>query len=192
MAANKAGKRGTSRKPRKSWGELSPRSRDRAARQAAEQYGLTRRQARERYNRGTYSPFSTDPEKRVPESVRKTPGKYPRFMATVDESQLRQEAYDHVRHALTGGMDTFGYNDSVVRVNILGVRKENGTVIPPHASLDVVLKMRNASESQLGEWAKYQPGKSKSGPKSGTPAWIRNAGWHDSQGRWHSVFWYHG
>jgi hypothetical protein len=192
MAGSKGGKRKTaSQKPRQSWGDLNRRSRDRAAREAA-QYGLSRRQARERYNRGTYKPFAREPEKRVPESVRKNPEKYPRFLATVDESQLRQDSYEHVRHALTGGMDTIGYNDSVVRANILGVRRADGTVIPPHASLDVVLKMRSASESQLREWAKYQPSKSKSGPQTGTPAWIKNAGWHDGDGRWHSVFWYHG
>ena len=181
------------RKPRRSWGSLSKRSRDRAARQASEQFGLTRRQARERYGRGTFSPFSKDPVKRIPESVRKHPEKYPRFMATVDETSTRESAYHHVRNALTGGFDTIGYNDFAVQANILGVRKADGSVIPPRASFEAVMKMASASEGDLRAWASYQPGKSnQTRPQAGTPAWIKNAGWHDGKGRWHSVFWYHG
>lgn len=43
----------------KLWSALSRQHRDRAA-QLAEQYGLSRRQARERYNRGTFTPFARD------------------------------------------------------------------------------------------------------------------------------------
>lgn len=42
--------------PKTLWGQHSKAYRDRVARQAAERHGLTRRQARERYNRGTFKP----------------------------------------------------------------------------------------------------------------------------------------
>lgn len=59
------------RRPRKSWGSHSRQYRDRIAQQAQQKYGLSRRSAREMYNRGTYRPGAKQAEDRVPQKVRK-------------------------------------------------------------------------------------------------------------------------
>src|SRR6201999_2093464 len=60
-------------KPRKQWHQLTPQARERAARQAAKDYGLSRKQARERYNRGTYRPFAKEPVNRIPKHAPRLP-----------------------------------------------------------------------------------------------------------------------
>lgn len=168
--------RASNRKPRHSWGQLSRASRDRATRVAAERYGLTRRQARERYNRGTFSPFSKDPAKRVPESVRKHPQNYPRYQASTDLESLRERAYRNVDSALS--RETFQYSDVTVRDSVY-----------QRASVDALLKMANASDDELMKWARAQ---NPSQGKKLVPGWQSDFGWWDSNGKWHNIFWYHG
>lgn len=51
--------------PRRSWGSYSRAWRNKMAARAAEEEGLTRRQARERFNRGTYHPNRNKPSDRI-------------------------------------------------------------------------------------------------------------------------------
>lgn len=163
-------------KPRRSWGSLTKRSRDRAARQAAEKYGLTRRQARERYGRGTFSPFSKDPVKRIPKSVRERPHDYPRYQASADLESLRERAFRNADSALSG--ESFQYNKFTVKDAIYN-----------HASVDALMKIANASDDELMKWARAQtPGQAK----RLVPGWKPDFGWSDDNGKWHNIFWYHG
>lgn len=149
---------------RKQWHQLSRAARDRAARQAAQDYGLNRRQARERYNRGTYSPFSRDPVKRVPKNA-------PRYPITAGRD-LKEAAVKNMDRKLG---DYFSYN----RFNVLDA-------IQHHASQEALAHMAGASEDELTTWASAQTRRGKS-----TPFWLRNLGWYGSDGKWHNVFWYH-
>lgn len=62
--------------PRHSWGSMSRKSRDTAARTAAQKYGLSRQSARRMYNRGTFRPFAREAEQRVPQAVKRNPERY--------------------------------------------------------------------------------------------------------------------
>lgn len=160
---------------RKSWGELSKRSRDRAAREAAAKYGLTRRQARERYNRGTYSPFSPNPEKRIPQSVRKHPQRYPRYEASADLESLRERAYQNIESALAA--ESFEYNPFAVL-----------DAVNNRASVDALVKMGNATHDELLRWARAQ---NPAQARKAVPGWKPDMGWWDDNGKWHNIFWYH-
>src|SRR5579859_3019901 len=117
------------RKPQ--WGKLTPAARDRAARTAAKDYGLSRKQARERYNRGTYRPFSRDPVKRVPKTA-------PRYPVSVGRD-LKAAAIKNIDRHLG---DRFGYN----RFTVLDA-------IEHHATDDALIRMAGASEDELITWA---------------------------------------
>jgi hypothetical protein len=151
-------------KPRKQWGQLSRAARERAAREAAKDYGLSRRQARERYNRGTYRPFSRDPVKRIPESA-------PRYPVSVGRD-LKEAAIKNMDTKLG---DYFSYN----RFTILDA-------IEHHASTEALQRLAGASEDELTTWAAAQTRRSKN-----TPQWLRTLGWTDDRGKWHNIFWYH-
>lgn len=136
------------RKPQ--WSKLSRASRDRWARIAQQQYGLSRRQARERYNRGTWSPGSRDPQKRVPLSVRK-------FEDSLEVLRARAiRNYDHrIGHY-------FKYNRQTVLSNIYD-----------HASRQALTMMVGADEDELTAWASYQSSTS-------APRFIKSVGWTDN------------
>lgn len=153
------------------WHNLSRAARDRAAREAAKDYGLSRRQARERYNRGTYSPFSRNPVKRIPQNA-------PRYPVTAGKD-LKAAAIANMDKKLG---DYFGYN----RFTVL-------EAIEHHASQEALARLAGASEDELTTWAQaqtaYRMGRKGSGQK--TPHWLRTLGWTDERGKWHNVFWYH-
>jgi len=163
------------RKPRKSWGDLTRKSRDRAARESMRKYGFTRRQTRDRYNRDTYSPFSTVPAKRVPESVRKNPRKYPAYRDSADFELLRELAFANIDSSLVSL--TMQYNAFSVR-----------DMIDKHASVDTLHKMADASAEDIMSWAR--PQSAAEARKLGA-VWKAEYGWKDDNGKWHNVFWYH-
>lgn len=153
------------RKP--AFGKLTKASRDRAARVGARDYGLSRRQVRERYNRGTYRPFAKRPGDRVPKHSPVRPVTGPDVL-----NDLRDRAQQNFDRQLG---DTFKYNRSTV-VN----------AIQNHASVAALRRMAGASEDELLTWASVQKRYGKS-----TPSWLRNMGWVDEKGKWNNVFWYH-
>lgn len=150
-------------KPRKQWHELTLKSRDRAAREAATKYGLSRRQTRERYNRGTYRPFTREPLKRIPEHA-------PRYPVALGKD-LKEAAIKNFDQKLG---DRFKYN----RFTVLDA-------IQHHSSAEALIRMAGASEDELITWASAQR---KGKP---TPSWLKSLGWNDEHGKWHNVFWYH-
>lgn len=147
---------------RKQWSQLTPAARDRAARTAARDYGLSRKQARERYNRGTYRPFAKEPVKRIPKNA-------PRMPIAVGRD-LKAAAIKNMDAKLG---DYFSYN----RFTVLDA-------IEHHANDQALLRMAGATEDELTTWAQAQTGGRK------TAAWLKNLGWYDD-GHWHNVFWYH-
>lgn len=149
---------------RKQWHQLSRAARDRAARRAAEQFGLSRRQARERYNRGTYRPFAKDPVNRIPANA-------PRMPVSLGRD-LKEAAIKNI-DAKIG--DYFSYN----RATVLDA-------IQHHASSEALIRMAGASEDELVTWASSQTAKGKR-----TPHWLKNLGWYGDDGKWHNIFWYH-
>ena len=163
------------RKPRKSWGDLTRKSRDRAARESMQKYGLTRRQVRDRYNRGTYNPFSPAPVKKVPESVRKHPHKYPAYRDSDDFTALRDKAFANIDASLVS---------LTMQYNIFNVRD----MIDNHATVDTLRKMADASAEDIMSWA--TPQTAAEARKLGA-VWKAEYGWKDDNGKWHNVFWYH-
>lgn len=155
----------------KQWSDLSPKSRDRAARMAAEQYGLTRKQARERYNRGTYKPFAKNPVARIPKNA-------PHYPIAIGRD-LKEAAIRNMDAKLG---DYFSYE----RLTVLDA-------VEHHASDDALVRMAGASEDELTTWAQAQTSAHQGERGSGqrTPGWLKNLGWRDERGKWHNVFWYH-
>lgn len=154
----------------RSFRSLTKQSRDRVARAGA-QYGLTRRQTRERYNRGTYNPLSSNPVKRVP-------ARAPYYPVVMGRS-LKDQAIANMDRA-------FGERLKYNRFNVLDA-------IENHASEAALRRMANASPDELEHWAEYQRRNSyttRNGDRQVTPGFVRSLGWSD-HGRWRNVFWYH-
>jgi hypothetical protein len=156
------------------FGELSKRARDRAAR-AGREHGLTRRQVRERYNRGTYSPFARTPEKRVPREFR-------RYTDDTGKVDWREAALDKMRTTFS---DYYQYSDDSVVYYA-----EN---MPIEAARLIVM----STEAEMLHWGSVgQPDKT-----TGEPPPIEN--WNLPggitlndvsvyvNGEWNNVFWYH-
>lgn len=156
--------------PRTRWGNLARSTRDRYARQARAQFGISRRSAREMYNRGTWRPAARNPEHRVPRDVLRNPSKYAgRNIPGVSISDLRSMALANWDRQLG---DYFKFNRFTILENI------------DHASPETLSMIAGASENELTEWASYQD-------RKGAPQFVRASGWKDEKEQWHSVFWYH-
>lgn len=154
-------------RPRR-WGNLSRATRDRYARQA-EQFGVSRRSAREMYNRGTYKPAARSPERRAPLAVQRHPEKYA-AITSQNMQELQNAAIDNVNRQLG---DYFKFNVMRVVDNIIA-----------HGSPKTLRLIANATEDQMTSWARY------SDPEE-APQFIRAAGWYDEKGNWHNIFFYH-
>lgn len=155
---------------KKQFGDLSKRSQDRIA-QEGSRFGLTRRQSRERYNRGTFNPLARTPDRRIPRHA-------PYYPVSAGE-ELKTAALKNMDAKLG---DRFAYNRDTVQL-ALG-----------HASDDALRRMAGASDDELDSWAEFQRRygyTSKSGRKQETPEWLRSLGWVNKKGKWVNVFWYH-
>lgn len=162
-------------KKSRKFGELSKTARERATRTGKREYGLTARQVRERYNRGTYNPFARgDPRERVPVEWRPYVGE--------DGKVIWQDAaLDNIRIHLS---DYYKYiDDSVVYYT-------------EHANDTVARIMAMATEDELVQWAKPQPD-SEGNPPSidtwvGLPSGLtlNDVGVY-VHGEWNNIFWYH-
>src|SRR6185437_13240943 len=148
---------------RKQWHDLTPQARDRAARQAARDFGLSRKQARERYNRGTYRQFAREPVNRIPKNA-------PRMPVSLGP-KLKEAAMRNMQRQLG---DYFQFN----RFTVLDA-------IEHHASTEALQRMAGATEDELVTWAQAQRNSKQ------TPYWLRHLGWYGDDGKWHNVFWYH-
>ena len=159
------------------FGDLPKDARDRAARIGKARFDLTRRQVRERYNRGTYNPYSRSPGGRVPLEFRayRSAGSSDVDWQEAAEDKLRRTYEDYYK----SNEDTIVYNaahmgDALARVVV------------------------SASEDDLVAWASIQP------DADGNPPDIE--AWHllglpehitlDDvsvyiDGNWHNIFWYH-
>ena len=157
---------------KRQFGDYTPANRDRIAREGA-RYGLTRRQSAERLNRGTFNPLSRDPVKQVPQHA----PFYPLETGRV----LRDRAMQNI-DKIVDYDDPFMIAKGVDRTTILDA-------IENHASEQALIRMANASEAELKDWARYQKAYSYKGKK--TPEWVRSLGWTDGNGKWHNIFWYH-
>jgi len=161
----------------RSFGQLPKNARDRAARIAKRDYGLTRRQVRERYNRGTYNPFARgDPLLRIPRELR-------RYAERTNEGiEVNWE------EAAIGRMsaffkDYYGYSADTVAYNV------------SQASDDVLRYMATASEDEIRDMASIQPDVNGHNPDFMDIKWPvkdEDIGWTDAKGKWHNNFWYHG
>lgn len=159
------------------FGELSKKSRERAAR-AGRQYGLSRDAVRGRYNRGTYNPLSTDPLTRLPRELRG------RADPVTGELDWRDLALDNMRRHLS---DYFKYNDDAV------------VFFTQSMSDDTARIVAMATEDELLQYASPQPVKQKDG--SFKPPPIEQFGLPPGvklkdvsvyvNGEWNNVFWYH-
>lgn len=163
--------------PKRKFGDLGKAARERAAR-AGREYGLTRRQTRERYNRGTFNPLSSDPGKRVPLEYRHFTGP---GGTGVD---WQEAALDNLR-AKFG--DYFKVNDDTLVFNAY------------HMSDDIARLVATAGEDELSAWASIQPDADGNAPDietlrdAGLPDWVTldDIGTYDDDGNWYNIFWYH-
>jgi len=151
---------------RKQFGDLTKRSQNRIAAEGS-RYGLTRRQSRERYNRGTFNPLSRNPARAIP-------ARAPYYPVQTGDT-LKDRAFKNMRAKLG---DTYQWNDKKVK-----------DAIYFHASDDALRRMAGASEDELSTWAESQKRYSYKG--KATPEWLRSLGWYDGKGKWRNVFWYH-
>lgn len=160
------------------FGKLSRASRERAARAGAE-YGLTRRQVRERYNRGTFNPFArSNPDLRVPREFRNQPRTGGGGIDWSDAALANME-----RHL---GMYV-KYND----FNVIA-RAED---VYPHKSQQVLRVIAQASENELLSWASVQdvngaPPDIDAFPNLPAGLTVDDVGYY-TNGKWNNIFWYH-
>ena len=157
---------------RKQFGKLTERNRDKIAQDAA-RYGLTRRQARERYNRGTYNPLARTETKRIPQRASYYPVETGRA--------LKDAAIKNMDAMLTDRVNKYGEIANYNRFTVLDA-------IENHATDSALRRMAGASESELAGWAEFQARRSFKG--KATPEFVSSLGWYDD-GEWHNVFWYH-
>src|SRR5882757_2387860 len=145
---------------RKLWSTLARKTRDRYADQAYERYGLSRRSAREMYNRGTWRPGS--PDLTVPRAAKRQPERYR------PPSELRARA-------LANFVAQLGH---YIKFNIATVTRN----IYDHASLRALRIIIGSDDDDLTEWAHWQT-------ETAAPEWIAREGWWDQDGDWHNLFW---
>ena len=91
-----------------------------------------------------------------------------------------QAAYDNMVRQLG---DRFKWNNFTVM-----------DALNSHASDDSLRMIGGASEDELVTWAEAQArreGQSQADWERQVPAWLRNMGWWDSNGKWHNILWYH-
>lgn len=162
---------------RKQWGDLSKDARDRAASIAERRFGLTRRQVRERYNRGSYNPFARgDPLQRVPAEFRGQAVEVAPGQIGVDWSALALQ--NMTRHL----GDFYKWSEDSVVENL------------SHASDELLRVIATATTDEIMEFAFIQNPEERYalprglsvdeigyyviGKKSGKPEWV-------------NIFWYH-
>ena len=154
------------------YGDLTERSRDRIAREGA-RFGLTRRQSAGRYNRGTFNPLSRNEAKQIPKNAP--------FFPVATGRELKDRAMRNIDRIVDFD-DPFEVARGVDRNTILDA-------VEHHASDQALIRMANASDAELKQWARYQKAYSSKGKK--TPEWVRSLGWKDANGKWLNIFWYH-
>lgn len=151
---------------RRTFGQLTKRSQERALR-AGDEYGLTRKQVRDRYNRGTFNPFSrTRPQLRVPTELRE-------FTPT-GETDWKAAALANLRYHLS---DYFKYEDYAVLEAV------------DRASEDVLKAMALMSEGELIALAHVQD-ESEFLPNLPRGLTTADIGYYKNH-EWHNIFWYH-
>jgi hypothetical protein len=151
---------------RKQFGQLTSRSQDKIA-QEGSRYGLTRRQSRERYNRGTFNPLARTPVHRIPQRAP--------YYPVASGQELKDRALRNMDAKLG---DRLSYNREAVE-----------SAVTKHASDAALRRMAGASSDELESWAEAQRRNQYKGKQ--TPEWLRSLGWVNSKGKWINVFWYH-
>lgn len=165
--------------------QLSRAARDRAARIGSERYGLSRRQVRERYNRGTWNPYARgDQTLRIPREYRQYAQIDQAGEITVDWGRA---AYANMRAAF-GPDNTRGerekWNDDAVDYKMRFVASDRMAQI-----------IALASPAELEAWAEIQPtpgGFPDRESWRGLPPDITMDDIGYTRGSsWFSIFWYH-
>jgi hypothetical protein len=152
--------------------KLSPAARSRAAR-AGQEYGLTRRQVRERYNRGTFNPFArSDPSMRVPAEYRSQAVRLENGQIGVDWAALAQQ------NMISKLGDYFKWSEDRVVANI------------DRASPHVQRVMAMASESEIIELAYIQSKTEAESIEMPYDLLPDDIGYY-KDGEWRNIFWYH-
>jgi hypothetical protein len=174
---------------RKQFGKLSKSSRDRAARIGREQWGLSRDQVRDRYNRGTFNPFArANPELRVPREYRRAAGVNEAGQIVVDWEQMAYLNYNDLLGPGSPKGETYKYNPRTVQDNLSRTTETVWRIIAL------------ATESELRAWASIQPDANGNGPGDpyvflGFPVaagiTMEDLGYYDRGGSWNNIFWYH-
>jgi|SRR5215831_10531573 len=155
-------------KRKRQWHDLSERARKRAE-LAGRGYGLTRKQTRERYNRGTYNPLASKGSNlRVPRNFRE--------FAEGGVVDWKTAAYDNVTKQIG---DYFKFNEFAVLANI-----------EEHASEMALRIMAMASEDELIAYARIQEGRNGAPPQMPPGIKPTDIGYF-TNGRWNNIFWYH-
>ncbi len=145
-----------------------------------ERYNLTRKQVRDRYNRGTFNPFArARPELRVPREFRP-------HELTSGDVDWREAALANVRRHLS---DYFKYNDHNVVSNVYTYSSHTLQQVIDKASLKALQVMAAASEDELISIAHVQNEAEviENLPRKLT---IKDIG-YKRRGEWGNVFWYH-
>jgi hypothetical protein len=170
---------------KRQFGQLSKRARDRAARNAKE-FDLTRRQVRERYNRGTYNPLAPRT------SIQHIPRELRRYAVELEDGTItvswQRAAYANMRHA-------FG-PDSPKGERIKWNDERTQDAIYSLASEAIARVMALASDKELEAWARPQPDANGNPPPfeswEGLPAGLTMADMgYTTDGGWNNIFWYH-
>lgn len=160
---------------RRTWGSLTKANRDKITAQAERDYGLSRKQVRDRYNRGTFSPFARDPLKRVPTEFRRQAIRTPTGQVTVDWPAA---ARANMRAQLG---DYYKWNDKEVARNL------------SHANETVLRAISMATEDDLVSIAHIQNPLEAVDLPFGLS--ITDIGYFtegkDGRMEWINIFWYH-
>lgn len=172
-----------SRKP--AWGNLTRAYRDRVAKQAYEQWGLSRRAVREMYNRGTYRPGSRDPEQRTPLKIRKQAIRKTATPPPPSPPDRRKELIDKIVHLLDEQFSTsVKYSGRAKRA--LRATWERIKSVP-----DLEKAWKRIHTGDPREWARFQHGDYEEGS---VPTWLRRISSRRKEAGvmvWVNPFWYH-
>lgn len=153
---------------RRTFGQLSKNAQDRVLR-AGREYGLDRKQIRDRYNRGTFNPLARRERLRVPTEFREfTP-------PSTGETDWKAAAIANIRYHLS---DYYKYNDSTMLIAVERL-----------ASEDVLKAMALLTEDELISLAHVQ---SQYEFLPNLPHGLTTAdiGYYKNH-EWHNIFWYH-
>ena len=171
----------------KNYRDLSPASKRKLDSKIRRYYGDSKsdrdRALRDR-REGKWTPNARSTVRQVPQRLSRQALNYPEFLPAGVGNDLRDAALRNMDNQLGDRVNKYGEIAVYNRFTVIDGIGE--------ANTDALIRLASATESQLIDAAAWQADKQRPDrPEKGTPKWVRDMGWTDSDGRWHNLAWYH-